>query len=91
MSSVQEYRQAGRFAVKNSLGAELAVLVFEHWFENEGVRAGADRWQVSGIRRFRLVDGRSLKALSAFRFVIEDGGEELQRPFTTIEAPAPAP
>lgn len=74
-----EYRPEGRFTVHGKSGETHWVLVHQLWFEIDAVPQGRDRWQASGIRRYRLADGRELVALDSVRFVLTATGEQLQR------------
>lgn len=77
--AANDYRPEGRFAVHGASGGIHWVIVHQLWFEIDAVPEGRDRWQASGIRRYRLADGRELVALDASRFVVDATGEQLQR------------
>lgn len=63
----------------NQAGEPRWVLVHQLWFEIDAVPAGRNRWQASGIRRYRLADGAEVVALDAVRLVVSATGEQLQR------------
>lgn len=77
--AAQDFRPEGRFPAHGKTGEHFWVLVHQLWFEIDAVPEGRDRWQASGIRRYRLADGRELVALDPSRFVISSTGEELRR------------
>lgn len=77
--AANDYRAEGRFTAHSKSGETHWVMVHQLWFEIDTVPEGRNRWQASGIRRYRLADGRELVALDARRFVIAATGEPLER------------
>jgi hypothetical protein len=74
-----DYRPEGRILAHNQAGEARWVLVHQLWFEIDAVPEGRNRWQASGIRRYRLSDGGEVVALDAKRLVVSATGEQLQR------------
>lgn len=75
----EEYRFSTRFPVHSFDGESFWVIVEQLWFSIDGLPPDRDRWQASGLLRYRLRDGRPLRPMSSTRFIVEDSGMELRR------------
>ncbi len=75
----EEYRFSTRFPVHSMDGESFWVIVEQLWFSIDGLAPHRDRWQASGLLRYRLRDGRALRPLTPTRFIVEACGTELRR------------
>ncbi len=77
--AAQEYCPLGHFLVFDENGMAFRVSVSELWAERPWWSWRPYPRQPSGVVRYLLADGRSLRPAATGQFVIEDSGEPLWR------------
>jgi len=77
--TTQEYCPLGHFLVFDENGMSFRVSVSELWLDRPWWPWRPYPRQPSGVVRYLLADGRSLRPVAPGRFVIKDTGEPLWR------------